>query len=57
MELLNQIFPTWHIYLDVFLLGMVTYLNLRITKKNHYYFKNNNLKINLRKLQLLQEKS
>ena len=26
-------------------------------KRNHYYFKNNNLKINLRKLQLLREKA
>ena len=26
-------FPPWHIYLDVFLLGMGTYLYLRTTQK------------------------
>ena len=33
MELLHQIFPPWHIYLDVFLLGIGLYVYLRITKK------------------------
>jgi len=33
MELLHQIFPPWHIYLDVFLIGMGLYVYLRITKK------------------------
>ena len=33
MELLHQIFPPWHIYLDVFLLGVGLYVYLRITKK------------------------
>ena len=33
MELLHQIFPPWHIYLDVFLLGVGSYIYLRITKK------------------------
>ena len=33
MELLHQIFPPWHIYLDVFLLGIGLYIYLRITKK------------------------
>ena len=33
MELLHQIFPRRHIYLDVFLLGIGLYVYLRITKK------------------------
>jgi len=33
MELLHQIFPQWHIYLDMFLLGLGTYIYLRISKK------------------------
>jgi len=33
MELLHQIFPTWHIYLDMFLVGLGTYGFLRIKKK------------------------
>ena len=33
MELFQQIFPPWHIYLDVFLLGVGLYVYLRITKK------------------------
>ena len=33
MELLHQIFPPWHIYLDVSLVGAVFYVYLRITKK------------------------
>jgi len=36
MELLHQIFPLWHIALDMFLLGLGTYVYLRIkqTKEN-----------------------
>ena len=30
MELLHQIFPPWHIALDMFLLGLGTYAYLRI---------------------------
>ena len=33
MELVHQIFPTWHIYLDMFLVGFATYGYLRIKKK------------------------
>ncbi|ABO17363.1 Conserved hypothetical protein [Prochlorococcus marinus str. MIT 9301] len=33
MELIHQIFPTWHIYLDMFLIGFATYGFLRIKKK------------------------
>ena len=33
MDLLNQIFPPWHIYLDVLLVGVGLYSYLRITKK------------------------
>ena len=33
MELLHQIFPAWHIYLDMFLVGFGTYAFLRIRKK------------------------
>ena len=33
MELLHQVFPPWHIYLDIFLLGIGLYVYLRITKK------------------------
>ncbi|KGF87679.1 hypothetical protein EU91_0711 [Prochlorococcus marinus str. GP2] len=33
MELVHQIFPTWHIYLDMFLVGFGTYSFLRIKKK------------------------
>ena len=33
MELIQQIFPTWHIYLDMFLVGFATYGYLRIKKK------------------------
>ena len=33
LELFQEIFPLWHIYLDVFLIGFSLYLYLRITKK------------------------
>ncbi len=33
MELLQEVFPLWHIYLDVFLFGFGLYIYLRITKK------------------------
>ena len=33
MELINQIFPKWHIYLDTFLIDIGIYLYLRITKR------------------------
>ena len=33
MELVHQIFPSWHIYLDMFLVGFATYGFLRIKKK------------------------
>ena len=33
MELLQQAFPSWHIYLDMFLIGLGTYAYLRINNK------------------------
>jgi len=33
MALIQEIFPTWHIYLDMFLVGFGTYGFLRIRKK------------------------
>ena len=33
MELMQEIFPPWHIYLDVFLIGFGLYVYLRINKK------------------------
>jgi len=33
MELINKIYPTWHIYMDMFLIGFGTYGFPRIKKK------------------------
>ena len=33
MRLHYQIFPPWHIYLDVFLIGVGLYIYFRVTKK------------------------
>ncbi len=44
---------TWNGNLSLF----KNYKKINTKKRNHYYFKNNNLKINLRKLQLLREKA
>jgi len=49
MELIHQIFPTWHIYLDMFLVGFATYGFLRIKKKIKTEIFMNQLKISFGK--------